>query len=79
MSRGKSAASAKKGRVNKKIDDRYNSPIVERLIRAVMLDGKSTIARGIVYKSMEIATEKMPSGLPESITIHLLLCLGWIL
>ena len=52
-------------KIKKKIDDRYNSPMVERLIRAVMRDGKSTIAREIVYKAIADAT----SGMPENVEL----------
>ncbi len=36
-----------------KIDRRYGSPIIARLINKVMLDGKKTIAEALVYEAIE--------------------------
>ena len=67
MSRGKSAASANKRKIKKKIDSRYDSPMVEKLIRSVMRDGKASIARSIVYEAIAHTTANMSDQveLPE--------------
>ena len=60
MSRGKSAALGNSARRQKMVDSRYQSESVSKLIRAVMKDGKATIARSIVYDAMTAVTEKLP-------------------
>jgi len=40
-------------------DSKYNSTVVSKLINQVMVDGKKTIAQGIVYSAFEIASEKL--------------------
>lgn len=40
-------------------DRKYNSRIVQKLINRVMLDGKKTIAEGLVYRAMEMSAEKL--------------------
>ncbi len=39
-------------------DLKYNSRLVEKLINYVMLDGKKSLARRIVYKAFEIVEQK---------------------
>ncbi|GHV39633.1 30S ribosomal protein S7 [Clostridia bacterium] len=39
-------------------DPKYNSKIVTRLINVVMLDGKKSIAQGIVYNAFAIVSDK---------------------
>ncbi|MFB9803753.1 30S ribosomal protein S7, partial [Streptomonospora salina] len=39
-------------------DPVYGSPLVTSLINKVLLDGKRSIAQGIVYKALEGAQEK---------------------
>lgn len=68
MSRGKSAALKNSSRKQKMVDNRYaGNDNVTKLIRSVMVDGKSSIARTIVYEAMVEATLKMPKfvELPE--------------
>lgn len=64
MSRGKRAAVS---RPEKMLDNRYNSDVVSSLIRALMKDGKASIARTIVYKAMNDVTKNLPKNieLPE--------------
>ena len=40
------------------IDPVYNSPLVTQLINKILLDGKKTVAEGIVYGALEGAREK---------------------
>ena len=40
------------------VDPVFNSPIVTQLINKVLLDGKKTVAEGIVYGALEGAREK---------------------
>src|SRR5699024_5012648 len=40
------------------VDPVFNSPIVTQLINKVLLDGKKTVAEGIVYGALEGASEK---------------------
>ena len=40
-------------------DDKYQSELVGRLINYIMLDGKKTTARTIVYGAMDIIKEKL--------------------
>ncbi len=67
MSRGKSAALKNSARKQKMVDNRYASDNVAKLIRAVMRDGKASIARSIVYEAMSAAADKMSKtvDLPE--------------
>ncbi|MCP8352482.1 30S ribosomal protein S7 [Candidatus Synchoanobacter obligatus] len=67
MSRGKSAALKNSARRKKIVDTRYdNSESVSKLIRALMKDGKASIARREVYKAMNIMAEKAKNvDLPE--------------
>ena len=39
-------------------DPIYNSKVVTKLINNVMLDGKKTVAQGIVYDAFDIIKEK---------------------
>ncbi|HJB10469.1 MAG TPA: 30S ribosomal protein S7 [Candidatus Brachybacterium merdavium] len=51
----------RKGPVPKRqlaVDPVFNSPIVTQLINKVLLDGKKTVAEGIVYGALEGASEK---------------------
>ncbi len=40
-------------------DRKYGSPLVQRLINKVMLDGKKQVAEAIVYKAMDDAATKL--------------------
>lgn len=40
-------------------DPKYNSPVIAKLVNAIMQDGKKQTAQGIVYKALEIMQEKM--------------------
>ena len=42
-----------------KLDKKYSSELVTRLINKVMLDGKKTISENIVYNSMDILSKKV--------------------
>jgi small subunit ribosomal protein S7 len=42
------------------IDARYNSPVVARLITAVMRSGGKNVARRIVYRALDVLAEKNP-------------------
>jgi small subunit ribosomal protein S7 len=46
------------------LDPRYDSPLVNSLINAVMLNGKKTIAQNIVYGAFERVSEKLGKGDP---------------
>ena len=39
-------------------DPIYNSKVVTKLVNNVMLDGKKTVAQGIVYDAFDIIKEK---------------------
>lgn len=52
--RGKRASKRKR-----KIDAKYNSHTVELLVNYVMADGKKSLARNIVYSSLEDASKKL--------------------
>ncbi len=52
--RGKRASKRKR-----KIDPKYNSHTVELLVNYVMADGKKSLARSIVYSSLEDASKKL--------------------
>lgn len=45
-------------------DPRYQSTLVSHLINMVMLDGKKSIAQGIVYGAFEKVSEKLGKGDP---------------
>jgi small subunit ribosomal protein S7 len=45
-------------------DPRYQSALVSHLINVVMLDGKKSIAQGIVYGAFEKVSEKLGKGDP---------------
>jgi small subunit ribosomal protein S7 len=40
-------------------DPKYNDALVERLINCVMLDGKKSVASGIVYGAFEVVERKL--------------------
>ncbi|HWC57823.1 MAG TPA: 30S ribosomal protein S7 [Candidatus Paceibacterota bacterium] len=44
-------------------DSKFQSPLVEKFINAVMHDGKKTIARGVVYRAFDLVGEKEGSPL----------------
>ncbi len=44
---------------NFKPDVKYNNVLITRFINKMMLDGKKTIAENIVYKSLEILSQKV--------------------
>lgn len=39
-------------------DARYNSVVVEKFIHRMMLDGKKSVSRGIMYQALETVAEK---------------------
>ncbi len=41
-------------------DPKYSSELVAKLINCVMLDGKKSVAQGIVYRCLDILHEKVP-------------------
>jgi small subunit ribosomal protein S7 len=45
-------------------DPRYQSTLVSHLINVVMLDGKKSVAQGIVYGAFEKVSEKLGKGDP---------------
>ncbi|MDO5287100.1 MAG: 30S ribosomal protein S7, partial [Actinomycetia bacterium] len=40
------------------VDPVYGSPLVSQLVSKILLDGKKTIAQGIVYTALEGTREK---------------------
>lgn len=40
------------------LDSKYNSPMVARFINSIMVEGKKSIAEGIVYSSLDILRQK---------------------
>lgn len=51
----------RRGKIKKKSmkpDHRYNSKLISQFVNAVMLDGKKSLAEGIVYRSMESIKQK---------------------
>ena len=44
-------------------DPIYNSKVVTKLINNIMLDGKKSVAQGIVYDAFDIIKEKNRKGL----------------
>ena len=40
-------------------DPKYNSPVIAKLVNAIMKDGKKSTAQTIVYKAFELVEEKM--------------------
>ena len=42
-------------------DPIYNSKVVTKLINNIMLDGKKSVAQGIVYDAFDIIKEKAPN------------------
>ena len=54
------------------MDSRYESSMVSRLLRSIMVDGKVTTARDIVYKGMVDSCESLPKNieLPEHSTVR---------
>jgi len=43
-------------------DPKYSNRLVAKFINNVMLDGKKTVAEGIVYGALEILEQKVPDG-----------------
>lgn len=39
-------------------DTKYNSKLVEKFIKSIMLDGKRSVAESILYKALDIVEEK---------------------
>jgi small subunit ribosomal protein S7 len=48
-------------------DERYNSPLVSRIINGIMQRGKKALAQGIVYGAFEIVSDKLQKGDPVDI------------
>lgn len=66
MSRGKCASLKNSARRKKLMDSRYESDMVARLIRSIMVDGKATTARAVVYQAMVDACESLPKNIELS-------------
>ena len=43
-------------------DPKYTNRLVAKFINNVMLDGKKTVAEGIVYGALNILEQKIPDG-----------------
>lgn len=41
------------------VDERFKSPLVQKMINVVMERGKKTVARAIVYEAMDLLTKKV--------------------
>lgn len=50
-----------------KPDPRFGSRQIAKFINAVMVDGKKTVARRIVYDALDILAKKMPEERPEEV------------
>jgi small subunit ribosomal protein S7 len=50
-------------------DPRYNSALVSHLINVVMLDGKKSVAQGIVYGAFEKVSEAIGKGDPVDLLL----------
>jgi small subunit ribosomal protein S7 len=48
-------------------DERYNSPLVSRLVNSIMERGKKSVAQHIVYSAFEKVSEKLQKGDPVDI------------
>ena len=53
-------------------DVKYNSELVAKLINTVMLDGKKTIAQGIVYGALDILDKKVKDLEPLEVFLQAL-------
>ncbi len=53
-------------------DERYNSPLVTRLINTIMKNGKKSVSQRIVYGAFAIVSDKLQKGDPvECLTVAL--------
>jgi small subunit ribosomal protein S7 len=63
---------SRRHRLRKKVflpDSKFNSPLIGQLINMVTRRGKKSIARTIVYKAIERASEKLGKGDPVEILL----------
>ena len=75
MSRGKRASVEFHGNAARKlIDNRYaeseHTQLVEKMIRAVMKDGKASLARRIVYDAMSAAANRAADKIKSLLVMH---------
>ncbi len=45
-----------------KPDPKFGSPLATKIINKIMLDGKKTVAQGIFYDALDIASKKLPEA-----------------
>ena len=50
-----------------KPDPRYSNRVLSKFINCLMVDGKKTVARNVVYEALDIVARKLPGESPEEV------------
>jgi len=51
------------------VDQKFGSPLVQKLINVVMREGKKSVARAVVYEAMDILTKKMNGSQEKALAL----------